>query len=52
MHRSNRSIDVDDDPERGSAALEFIVVGLLLLVPLVYLIAAIGMIQQQSLGVE
>lgn len=52
MHRSNRSIDVDDDPERGSAALEFIVVGLLLLVPLVYLIAAIGMIQQQSLGAE
>ena len=28
----------DDDPERGSAALEFILVGLLLLVPLVYLI--------------
>lgn len=39
-----------DDPERGSAALEFILVGLVLLVPIVYLIVALGIIQQQSLG--
>lgn len=39
----------DDD---GSAALEFIVVGLLLLVPVVYLIVSLGLIQGQSLGVE
>lgn len=39
----------DDD---GSAALEFITVGLILLVPLVYLIAALGAIQEQTLGVE
>ena len=43
-----------DDPgdERGSAALEFILVGLLLLVPLVYLIVSLGLIQGQSLGAE
>ena len=39
----------DDD---GSAALEFITVGLLLLVPLVYLITALGVIQQSTLGAE
>lgn len=36
----------------GSAALEFIAVGLLLLVPLVYLVIALGAVQEQSLGVE
>jgi len=41
-----------DDPERGSAALEFILVGLLLLVPLVYLMVALGIIQEQALGTE
>ncbi len=40
------------DPERGAAALEFIVVGLILLVPLVYLVLALGAIQIQSLGAE
>lgn len=40
------------DPERGSAALEFIMVGLLLLVPLIYLIVSLGLVQGQSLGVE
>jgi len=38
--------------ERGSAPLEFIVVGLLLLVPLVYLIASLGVIQSHALGAE
>jgi Flp pilus assembly protein TadG len=41
-----------DDGERGSAALEFILVGMVLLVPLVYLIVSLGLIQGQSLGVE
>ncbi|MDR7189511.1 Flp pilus assembly protein TadG [Microbacterium sp. BE35] len=56
MHRSNRSADeiaagpLGDD--RGSAALEFILVGLLLLVPLVYLVVTLGLIQGQSLGAE
>lgn len=36
----------------GSAALEFIVVGVILLVPLVYLVIALGAIQEQTLGAE
>jgi Flp pilus assembly protein TadG len=60
MHRSNRSTEpaaeeleqADADGERGSAALEFIVVGLLMLAPLVYLVVTLGLIQQQSLGAE
>jgi Flp pilus assembly protein TadG len=44
--------DSADDAERGSAALEFILVGMLLLVPLVYLIVSLGLIQGQSLGAE
>ncbi|MGF2950449.1 TadE family protein [Microbacterium alcoholitolerans] len=38
--------------ESGSAALEFIVVGVLLLVPLVYLIITLGAVQEQTLGAE
>ncbi len=38
--------------DEGSAALEFIVVGVILLVPLVYLVLALGVIQEQTLGVE
>ena len=44
-----------DDPEgheAGSAALEFIALGVILLVPLVYLVLALGTIQGQVLGVE
>ena len=44
--------DDSDDGERGSAALEFILVGLLLLVPTVYLVVTLGMIQGQALGAE
>lgn len=62
MRPSNRSTEshgpdveralLGDDRERGAAALEFILVGLLLLVPLIYLIVSLGLIQGQSLGVE
>lgn len=55
MRRWNPSTDaagVIDDPERGSAALEFILVGLLLLVPVVYLVVALGLIQGHALGAE
>ena len=53
MLPSSRSTDVaGDDPERGSAALEFILVGLILLVPLVYLVVSLGLIQGQTLGAE
>ena len=38
--------------ETGSAALEFIVAGLLLLVPLVYLVLVLGAVQEQTLGAE
>ncbi|WP_188755312.1 TadE family protein [Microbacterium album] len=38
--------------ETGSAALEFLTIGLLTLVPLVYLVLALGQIQSQALGVE
>lgn len=55
MRRSNPSneprpaLGVDD---AGSAALEFVLVGLLLLVPLVYLVVALGLIQDHALGAE
>ncbi len=38
-------------PEEGTAALEFIAVGLLLLVPIVYLVITLGTIKGQSVGV-
>lgn len=38
--------------DAGSAALEFVTVGVILLVPLVYLVITLGTIQQQMLGVE
>lgn len=50
---SEQPVSVDErSAEEGSAALEFIAVGVLLLVPLVYLIVALGTIQEQALGVE
>lgn len=52
LPETERSGLVPDDGERGSAALEFILVGVLMLVPLVYLVVALGLIQQQSLGAE
>lgn len=54
MRRSSHWTDrIDDETDDGGlAALEFIVVGLLLLVPLVYLVVALGLIQGQSLGAE
>ena len=38
--------------DEGSAALEFITVGVILLVPLVYLVIALGAIQEQTFGAE
>lgn len=38
--------------DRGSASLEFITVGVLMLVPLVYLVIALGQIQGQAMGAE
>lgn len=47
--RRLRPSERNDD---GSAALEFIAVGVILLVPLVYLVITLGAIQDQMLGVE
>lgn len=38
--------------ETGSAALEFMVAGVLMLVPLVYLVLVLGAVQEQTLGAE
>ena len=51
MRRSRRSSDVRAG-ERGSASLEFLTVGMILLVPLVYLVLAVASIQAAALGVE
>lgn len=48
MPRWSRWMRNDD----GSAALEFITIGVILLVPLVYLVISLGVIQEQTLGVE
>jgi len=42
----------DRDAERGSASLEFLTVGVLLLVPLVYLVLALASVQGGALAVE
>lgn len=52
MLRSNRWTDAAPLDDRGSAPLELILVGMLLLVPLVYLIVSLGLIQEQALGTE
>lgn len=46
MRRSSRST------EEGSASLEFLTVGMILLVPLVYLVLAIAGVQAGAFGVE
>lgn len=51
MRRSRTSAELGSD-ERGSAALEFIFAGVILLVPIVYLIVVLGTVQGQSLGAE
>ena len=48
MHLPRRSVRNDE----GSAALEFIAAGVILLVPLIYLVIALGAIQEQTLGAE
>jgi hypothetical protein len=47
--RSSRPWTEGDD---GSASLEFLVAGLLMLVPLVYLVLALSSVQAAALGVE
>ena len=58
MRRGNRWADLlrrvraAGRGDEGSAALEFITVGVVLLVPLVYLVVVLGAIQGQALGAE
>lgn len=52
MRSSKRWSDELRTEERGSASLEFIVAGLLLLVPLVYLVLTVSAVQGASLAVE
>ena len=48
LRRVTRRVGDDD----GSASLEFITVGLLLLVPIVYLVLALSALERASFGVE
>lgn len=57
MQRSNRLSSAHDHPvvrgrEAGSASLEFITAGMILLVPLVYLVLALSALQGGALAVE
>ena len=52
MPRSKTSTELSVAGERGSASLEFLTVGMILLVPLVYLVLAVASIQAAALGVE
>lgn len=42
---------VDDDPDRGSAIVEFIGLGLLLLIPVIYLVVTVARVQAASFAV-
>jgi uncharacterized protein (UPF0333 family) len=52
MPRSSASTEQALAGERGSASLEFLTVGMILLVPLVYHVLAVASIQAAALGVE
>lgn len=52
MRPLNRQASPPGESERGSASLEFITAGLILLVPLVYLVLAMAVLQGGALAVE
>lgn len=52
MPPSSRPVRPDAVSERGSASLEFITAGLILLIPLVYLVLALSALQAGALAVE
>ncbi|HEX4058856.1 MAG TPA: hypothetical protein VHX87_11140 [Galbitalea sp.] len=52
MPPSKRFREIDWRDDRGSAALEFITAGFVLLIPLIYLILAMAAIQAGALSVE
>jgi len=48
----NRCADAEGPHDRGSASLEFLTAGMLLLIPLVYLVLTLGAIQSAALATE
>jgi hypothetical protein len=52
MRRARPWVDARARGDDGSASIEFLTVGLLLLVPLVYLVIALAAVQGAALGVE
>ena len=52
MPQLNASSELSRAGERGSASREFLTVGMILLVPLVYLVLALASVQSAALGVE
>jgi TadE-like protein. len=52
MRRARRSIEIRMSADDGSASIEFLTVGMLLLVPTVYLVIALSSIQSASFAVE
>ena len=52
MQRSRPSTDALLDDESGSAALEFVTAGLILLLPMVYLVLVMAALQAGALAVE
>ena len=52
MRPSNPSDDAVRGDDSGSASLEFILAGVVMLVPLIYLVVTLGMLQAHALGVE
>ena len=56
MRRSSRRVSALDGlrlrKEEGSAAVEFLVAGIVMLVPLAYLVVVLGEVQERTLGVE
>ncbi|GAA3762126.1 hypothetical protein GCM10022240_13400 [Microbacterium kribbense] len=51
LRRASADVGVRAPDDAGNAPLEFILLGVVLLVPIVYLIISLGLIQGQSLGV-
>ena len=51
LRSAARSVPAGDDPDRGSAIVEFVALGLLLLVPVVYLVVTIARVQAGAFAV-
>lgn len=52
VHDPRRRWNGQDRPDAGSAVIEFVVLGVLLMVPIVYLVLSLGRLQAGALAVE